>query len=115
MSSHAYTATVTINIGDVNDNSPVFENVPYEFSVEEESTSGTVISTDVSAVDMDEGINADIKYRLEDDAEGKLRIDEVTGTVLVCITFHIYAYLCKFKTGLDIKNFCRHKFNYDNC
>ncbi|PIK51025.1 putative cadherin-23, partial [Apostichopus japonicus] len=77
------TATVTINIGDVNDNSPVFENVPYEFSVEEESTSGTVISTDVSAVDMDEGINADIKYRLEDDAEGKLRIDEVTGALVV--------------------------------
>lgn len=37
--------TVTINIKDVNDNFPKFENETYEFSVDEHCADGTVVGT----------------------------------------------------------------------
>lgn len=39
------TATVTINIKDTNDNSPMFPNVSYKLKVSEHSTVGTVVGT----------------------------------------------------------------------
>ena len=56
--------TATVSVGDVNDNSPVFQPDPtttYSFSVEENVPTGTVVNS-VSASDADTGTNAIVTY-----------------------------------------------------
>ena len=48
------TTTATVTITDVNDNSPLFTNTPFEFSVDEHAANDTVVGT-VTAVDYDIG------------------------------------------------------------
>jgi hypothetical protein len=55
------TASVTINIIDVNDNVPQFTKALYTFEVFENSASYTAIGT-VTAHDRDDGKNANLKY-----------------------------------------------------
>jgi protocadherin-16/23 len=56
----AYT-TVTIDLVDVNDNPPVFDNNRYDFRVNENGAPGSEVGT-VIAKDADSGQNADIRY-----------------------------------------------------
>ncbi len=56
----AYTK-VTVQIMDVNDNSPVFESKTYQVSIAENAEVGTKL-VQVIAHDIDEGANADISY-----------------------------------------------------
>ena len=53
------TAIVTVEVVDINDNSPVFLGLPYELSISEAASDGTVLST-LSATDSDSATNANI-------------------------------------------------------
>uniref|UniRef100_A0A3P8VYJ6 Cadherin domain-containing protein n=1 Tax=Cynoglossus semilaevis TaxID=244447 RepID=A0A3P8VYJ6_CYNSE len=55
------TASITINVLDINDNAPQFSQPVYEVSVLENTAAGTVVMT-MSALDLDEGINARLTY-----------------------------------------------------
>ncbi|KAG0425436.1 hypothetical protein HPB47_027381 [Ixodes persulcatus] len=50
-----------ISILDYNDNPPVFENGPYTFHVDEDTTIGTTVYKGVLVTDADLGINADVQ------------------------------------------------------
>ena len=55
------TANITIIIGDVDDNCPVFERQKYETTLEENAPFGTFVLT-VKATDRDTGRNAELDY-----------------------------------------------------
>ncbi|XP_037400726.1 cadherin-related family member 2 [Pygocentrus nattereri] len=57
------TATVTIQINDINDNIPEFEEQAYKLSVEEHCANGTIVGT-VTATDADELDEGLLTYRL---------------------------------------------------
>lgn len=58
------TATISVNILDYNDNSPIFVgSYNKAYNVSEDASDGTEILT-VTATDADTGINADIHYSL---------------------------------------------------
>ncbi|GMT23971.1 hypothetical protein PFISCL1PPCAC_15268, partial [Pristionchus fissidentatus] len=54
---------ITINLIDVNDNAPRFEQSSYELTLEENSPPGSIVGT-ISATDDDEGDNAKIEFRI---------------------------------------------------
>lgn len=57
------TATVTINVLDINDNAPVIQNVPYHTTIHEDTEIGTTVFH-ITATDDDAGPNAEIVYSL---------------------------------------------------
>uniref|UniRef100_A0A665T5P9 FAT atypical cadherin 1a n=1 Tax=Echeneis naucrates TaxID=173247 RepID=A0A665T5P9_ECHNA len=59
---------VTVTVDDVNDNKPMFVNLPYHALVQMDAEEGQVIRQ-VTAVDKDMGSNADIHYLLKDHHE----------------------------------------------
>ncbi|XP_050179369.1 cadherin-19 isoform X5 [Myiozetetes cayanensis] len=61
------TATVTINLSDINDNPPKFQQRLYHMSVSEEAPVGTVVGK-VFAEDNDIGENAAMNYSIEGDS-----------------------------------------------
>ncbi|XP_043560441.1 protocadherin-11 X-linked isoform X3 [Chiloscyllium plagiosum] len=77
-------ARVTINVVDVNDNSPVFVYPPSNFSYELVSTSaspGSVVGK-VFAIDNDTGMNAELRYSIvSGNSRGLFAIDPVTGNI----------------------------------
>ncbi len=69
-----------INVTDVNDNAPVFDNITYKAAVwEEEYPPQTVIK--VKATDRDSGLNGKITYRLKTDANNAFTINGRTGEI----------------------------------
>ncbi|XP_069476891.1 cadherin-7-like [Ambystoma mexicanum] len=58
------TATVTINLSDVNDNGPKFQQKLYHLSILESSPVGAHVGT-IMADDSDIGVNAEMKYVFE--------------------------------------------------
>ena len=73
-----------VEIGDVNDNAPVFDLPSYSTSVQEDSVIGQQV-LQVFATDRDAGSNARIHYRIVSDSleSGFFRIDEDTGWIKV--------------------------------
>ncbi|XP_036234483.1 cadherin-19 [Molothrus ater] len=67
------TATVTINLSDVNDNPPEFQQRLYYMSVSEEAPVGTTVGK-VFAEDRDIGDNAAMDYFIEADSSGVFNI-----------------------------------------
>ncbi|KAM6142054.1 LOW QUALITY PROTEIN: cadherin-19 [Phoenicopterus ruber ruber] len=61
------TATVTINLSDINDNPPKFQQRLYHMSVSEEAPVGTTVGK-VFAEDSDIGENAAMNYFIEEDS-----------------------------------------------
>uniref|UniRef100_A0A4W6EXE5 FAT atypical cadherin 1a n=1 Tax=Lates calcarifer TaxID=8187 RepID=A0A4W6EXE5_LATCA len=59
---------VTVTVEDVNDNKPMFVNLPYHALVQMDAEEGQVIRQ-VTAVDKDMGSNADIRYYLKEHQE----------------------------------------------
>ena len=55
--------TVTVNVEDLNDNAPIFDQTEYQVTVPEGIAVGTKIAS-VSASDSDEGSNGDVSYSL---------------------------------------------------
>ncbi|XP_078578476.1 cadherin-related family member 1-like isoform X1 [Branchiostoma floridae x Branchiostoma japonicum] len=70
----------TIFITDANDNSPVFQGIPYEVNVNESDVSQTSIFR-VTASDADQGIGGTVSYFLEAGDESKFEVDRPTGVV----------------------------------
>ncbi|XP_078692357.1 cadherin-related family member 1-like [Branchiostoma floridae x Branchiostoma belcheri] len=70
----------TIFITDANDNSPVFQGIPYEVTVNENDMQQTSIFR-VTATDADQGIAGTVSYFLEDGDETIFEVDRPTGVV----------------------------------
>lgn len=56
---------VTVTIEDINDNPPMFVNLPYHALVQKDAEVGQVIRQ-VTAMDSDTGSNADVRYHLQE-------------------------------------------------
>ncbi|KAL1006109.1 hypothetical protein UPYG_G00067980 [Umbra pygmaea] len=61
--AHSATATLIIQVSDVNDNAPSFSKTEYEVEVFETETVGTTLTT-LTAVDPDEGANSAITFSI---------------------------------------------------
>ncbi|XP_044516180.1 cadherin-23 [Gracilinanus agilis] len=72
---------VYLEIVDINDNNPIFDELSYQESVFEDAPVGTIILT-VTATDADSGAFALIEYSLVD-GEGKFGINPTTGDIYV--------------------------------
>ena len=78
--SRTYTANITIIVLDVNDNSPVFNQLVYTSTLP--SGALTEWSTAVLATDQDSGSNAAITYSITDgDTAGIFAINSTTGEI----------------------------------
>lgn len=55
--------TVTIYLNDVNDNAPQFEKTSYDFWIAENSPPGTIVGS-LRAIDLDEGDNSKLDFRI---------------------------------------------------
>ena len=74
---------LTVIVGDVNDNDPVFESRTYSTNTNENTKVGTSLLT-VGARDADSGLNADIRYMIEETEESwDFAVDSHTGDVTV--------------------------------
>lgn len=74
-------ATVEVQVTDINDNSPVFASSSVTKSVPEDKEIGSNV-TDVPATDKDSSFNKEIRYSLRG-GEGKFAIDPLSGMVTV--------------------------------
>lgn len=75
--SASATTHVIVNVKDANDNDPVFMRETYEFTVEENARRNTIVGS-VSAIDMDLGDNAILKYHLIPD-NSSFHVNSNTG------------------------------------
>eukprot|EP00058_Branchiostoma_floridae_P023668 XP_002609158.1 hypothetical protein BRAFLDRAFT_131370 [Branchiostoma floridae] len=73
---------VFVTIADINDNAPVFVNLPYYSVVQVDAEPGTPVRT-VTAVDKDAGKNSEIRYSLDSGAHKRFRINRKTGQIMV--------------------------------
>ncbi|XP_013415882.1 LOW QUALITY PROTEIN: cadherin-related tumor suppressor-like, partial [Lingula anatina] len=75
------TATVYLNVTDINDNSPEFYPKRYYTAVQEGMPPPVQVQQ-VTATDLDEGTNALVRYAIENgNADGKFTIDAVSGVI----------------------------------
>ncbi|KAG8004037.1 Protocadherin gamma-C5 [Nibea albiflora] len=78
------TAKITVNVLDINDNVPLFENAFYKVAVQENSANGSFVIT-TKATDIDEGPNGEIEYSLgihtPPSVLALFHIDAVTGDI----------------------------------
>ncbi|KAG5446053.1 Protocadherin-11 X-linked, partial [Clonorchis sinensis] len=72
--------TINVHVEDINDNAPQFMQPVYQFSIEENRPSDTVISK-VVASDQDSGQNAKIEYFLDNTDTEFFRINAEDGTI----------------------------------
>lgn len=72
--------SLTVNITDVNDNTPKFTNNLYTAAVDENRDAGQFVAQAV-ARDDDIGANADITYSLQKEAYEYIRINSKTGVI----------------------------------
>ncbi|KAL8591925.1 hypothetical protein ACOMHN_039978 [Nucella lapillus] len=75
------TATVTLNILDMNDNAPNFTKPKYFFNVPEDASLNYTIGR-ILATDDDTGSYGRVKYSIRGDNE-KFQVDSATGTIYV--------------------------------
>ncbi|XP_062380223.1 cadherin-related family member 2 [Sardina pilchardus] len=77
------TATVTIAINDLNDNSPEFEQDTYKLEVEEHSAAGTIIAI-ITATDLDQSDVGNLVYQLfPESIRQYFTVDPATGQITV--------------------------------
>ena len=81
--SLATNVTVQITVTDVNDNAPEFSQEVFQVEVSEEMLTGSVV-VQITAVDIDEGFNANLTYEIESGNElQNFNIERHTGRLLV--------------------------------
>lgn len=73
---------INITVRDVNNHAPKFVSDTYSAIVEENSEIGTSVES-LQATDLDSGINAELKYRIQQGSFDDFRIDENSGEVFV--------------------------------
>ncbi|KAH3869730.1 hypothetical protein DPMN_032899 [Dreissena polymorpha] len=76
------TLDITVDILDVNDNTPVFEKADYNVTVLENITDGLQI-LHVNASDKDEGQNGNVSFTLDVGNDNSFGIDPITGIISV--------------------------------
>ncbi|XP_072923115.1 uncharacterized protein [Hemitrygon akajei] len=80
------TTQIKINLLDINDNAPMFENDVYTARLKENAPIGTLVIK-IKAVDLDQGINAELKYSFSNLIPDRLRelfsLDAETGAIKV--------------------------------
>ncbi|CAO2637879.1 Cadherin-related family member 1 [Lemmus lemmus] len=76
------TATVTINMEDVQDTAPIFVGTPYYGYVYEDTLPGSEVLT-VVAIDGDRGKPNRILYRLLNESDGVFAVNETSGAISV--------------------------------
>uniref|UniRef100_A0A8B9X8Z2 Protocadherin Fat 4 n=1 Tax=Bos mutus grunniens TaxID=30521 RepID=A0A8B9X8Z2_BOSMU len=72
---------VNVTVQDINDNPPVFGSSHYQAGVPEDAAVGSSV-LQVAAADADEGTNADIRFRLQDEGT-PFQMDPETGLITV--------------------------------
>uniref|UniRef100_A0A8C5P425 FAT atypical cadherin 4 n=1 Tax=Jaculus jaculus TaxID=51337 RepID=A0A8C5P425_JACJA len=72
---------VNVTVQDINDNPPVFGSSHYQAGVPEDAAVGSSV-LQVAAADADEGTNADIRYRLQDEGT-PFQMDPESGLITV--------------------------------
>ena len=58
------TIPVIVRVSDLNDNSPQFQNIPYEISLPEKTLVGTPVFDKLAAEDLDTGTNGLVEYSI---------------------------------------------------
>ncbi|XP_067852701.1 protocadherin beta-14-like [Heptranchias perlo] len=80
------TTLITINVFDINDNAPVFEQSVYQITIAENVPKDTLIMK-LNALDMDEGQNGEIIYSFSDHTPDRVRntfsLDSRNGEIRV--------------------------------
>ncbi|KAM4586869.1 protocadherin alpha-8-like [Fundulus diaphanus] len=80
------TAQIIVSVLDINDNSPVFSNSLYKARISENISVGSTVII-LTAVDADEGINAEIEYSFRSKGQDRVldlfQIDSKTGAVVI--------------------------------
>ncbi|KAL1434560.1 hypothetical protein MTO96_011649 [Rhipicephalus appendiculatus] len=78
------TATVTVNVLDINDNAPVFEEDSYTASIVEDASPGSVVTT-IVATDRDTSPHGEsgLMYSLLGNGADKFHVDPSSGVVTV--------------------------------
>ena len=84
--SRSSTANLTISIVDRNDNAPVLNDDLYEVGAFENSTIGRVVTDDISAMDKDSGVNAEIRFSLTGAGNSDFAIDPGSGVVTLAMS-----------------------------
>jgi len=91
--SRSSTTHLLVRVIDDNDNDPVFESSAYRGAVSEAARNGTVV-LEVSATDLDEGLNGNISYALSNATRGLFKVDSNTGVIstagLVGVCYKLY-------------------------
>jgi protocadherin Fat 4 len=76
------TAELRVRVTDENDNSPVFPQQQFEFTIDELQDGESVLVGVVNATDMDTGLNAQLTYSItNDDFGGRFLVDSTTGAI----------------------------------
>ncbi|XP_011297771.1 fat-like cadherin-related tumor suppressor homolog isoform X1 [Fopius arisanus] len=73
-------AIVNVTILDINDNCPMFVNLPYYAVVSVDAQKGSVI-TKVHAIDMDSGDNGEVRYELKKGHGELFKVSRKTGEI----------------------------------
>ncbi|KAM4696107.1 protocadherin-20-like [Rhinophrynus dorsalis] len=81
-----YQETLSIKIGDVNDNSPQFPQNVQEIFIEENNRPGAFLLT-LSASDSDSGVNSNISYSLKDGVHMGFSLDSSSGVLTASVSF----------------------------
>ncbi|XP_050101039.1 cadherin-87A isoform X1 [Anopheles aquasalis] len=79
---HTTLCNVNITIRDVNNHAPQFARENYLTSIEENFPIGTKVER-LEAIDLDTGINAEIRYRIQQGSFDDFSIDNRTGVVSI--------------------------------
>ena len=79
------TMQLTVNLRDVNDNRPVFDQSLYSVVLNENVAGDTIVST-VQATDIDSGVNMMIQYFLDGgDGATAFVVDATTGQIRTAV------------------------------
>ncbi|XP_062134609.1 LOW QUALITY PROTEIN: fat-like cadherin-related tumor suppressor homolog [Drosophila sulfurigaster albostrigata] len=76
------TTSVYISVLDINDNCPIFVNMPYYASVSVGHTKGSVIMQ-VKAIDLDSAENGEVRYELRKGNGELFKVDRKTGELSI--------------------------------
>ncbi|XP_041359153.1 protocadherin Fat 1-like isoform X2 [Gigantopelta aegis] len=78
---------VMVTVLDENDNAPMFVNQPYHSVVSFDAAEGEIVKR-VTAVDVDDGKNGDVRYSIIDGSDQKFLINHITGDISVRTLTH---------------------------
>ena len=73
-------ATIVVNVVDVNDNDPVFSQQSYSTTIPEDASLGSTVIT-ILATDKDKGNNSLVTYSLENGTSNLFRINPSSGVI----------------------------------